>query len=62
LISFFLLLLVPLLHILAQGAGYRVLKGDDYRYPLIGKLVEKWVAEKTVLTENDSLSLQGEAS
>ena len=41
LISFLLLLLVPLLHILGQWAGYRVLKGDNYRYPLIGNLVEK---------------------
>ena len=35
------MLIVPLLHIMGQWAGYRVLKGDDYRYPLIGKLVEK---------------------
>jgi len=41
LISFVLILIVPLLHILGQWAGYRVLKGDDYHYPLIGNLVEK---------------------
>lgn len=32
-------LLIPLFHVLGQYAGYRVLKGDDYRYPLIGRLV-----------------------
>lgn len=36
-----ILLVVPLLHITGQWAGYRVLKGDDYRYPLLGKLIEK---------------------
>jgi len=41
LISILVLLLVPAMHILGQWAGYRVLKGDDYRYPLIGPLVEK---------------------
>lgn len=37
-------LAIPMLHILGQWAGYRVLKGDDYRYPLIGKLVTNWLA------------------
>lgn len=36
------LLLVPLFHILGQWAGYRTLKGEDYRYPVIGRMVEKW--------------------
>ena len=62
LISFLLLLVVPLLHILGQWAGYRVLKGDDYRYPLIGKLVERWIVNKTPLIEDSSLSLKGESS
>jgi uncharacterized Tic20 family protein len=62
LISFLLLLVVPLLHILGQWAGYRVLKGDDYRYPLIGKLVERWIVNKTPLIEDRSLSLKGESS
>jgi uncharacterized Tic20 family protein len=54
LISIVLILSVPLLHILGQWAGYRVLKGENYRYPLIGKLVERWsfkhstVEEKTI--------------
>lgn len=38
---FVILLILPLLHILGQWAGYRVLKGDDYCYPLVGRLVEK---------------------
>ena len=38
---FGIVLLVPLLHIMGQWAGYRVLKGDDYRYPIVGKLVER---------------------
>ena len=39
-----ILLLIPVLHILGQWAGYCVLKGEDYRYPLIGKLVANWLA------------------
>lgn len=35
-----MLLVLPLFHILGQWAGYRVLKGDDYHYPVIGRLVE----------------------
>jgi len=62
LISFVLILIVPLLHILGQWAGYRILKGDDYRYPLIGKLVERWIVNKTPLAEDNSLSLKGESS
>jgi uncharacterized Tic20 family protein len=43
-IAFLAALLVPLLHIMGQWAGYRTLKGDDYRYPLVGKLVGRWIA------------------
>jgi uncharacterized Tic20 family protein len=50
-ISFVLILLVPLLHILGQWAGYRVLKGDDYHYPLVGNLTEKWISKKRSLEE-----------
>jgi len=32
---------VPLLHILGQWAGYRILVGGEYRYPVIGKWLEK---------------------
>ena len=35
-----IMLIVPLFHIMGQWAGYRVLKGDDYRYPVLGKHVE----------------------
>jgi uncharacterized Tic20 family protein len=40
-----IILIVPLFHIMGQWAGYRVLKGDDYRYPVIGKLIEKRLAK-----------------
>jgi uncharacterized Tic20 family protein len=40
-----ILLFVPLLHILGQWAGYRVLKGDPYCYPLIGRLVDRWITK-----------------
>lgn len=43
LIALLILLVIPLFHITGQWAGYRVLKGDDYRYPVIGKLVERFV-------------------
>ena len=54
LISFVLILLVPLLHILGQWAGYRVLKGENYHYPLIGHLVEKWISKDTDIEEKIS--------
>ena len=44
LFAMFIILIVPLLHILGQWAGYRVLKGDDYHYPLVGRLVERWIS------------------
>jgi uncharacterized Tic20 family protein len=43
---FVIVLLVPLLHIMGQYAGYRILKGDDYRYPIVGKRVESLVFKK----------------
>ena len=46
LIAFVIILLIPLLHILGQWAGYRVLKGDDYRYPLVGRLVAQWISKQ----------------
>jgi uncharacterized Tic20 family protein len=42
-IAALIILLIPLLHILGQWAGYRILKGDDYRYPLVGRLIERWM-------------------
>ena len=49
--TFFIILLVPFLHIMGQWAGYRILKGDNYRYPIVGKLIEKRMAKKD-LVEN----------
>ena len=48
LVALLILLAVPLFHILGQYAGYRVLKGDDYHYPVIGRLVEKWISKTTL--------------
>ena len=42
-VALLIALIVPLFHIMGQWAGYRVLKGDDYRYPIIGRLVERRV-------------------
>jgi uncharacterized Tic20 family protein len=36
-----IILVIPVFHILGQWAGYRVLKGDNYHYPLVGRWVEK---------------------
>lgn len=40
-VALLIALLVPLFHIAGQWAGYRVLKGDDYQYPIVGKLVAR---------------------
>jgi len=45
--TFAIVLLVPLLHIMGQWAGYRILKGDDYRYPIVGRWVEKRMRKRT---------------
>ncbi|HET9913424.1 MAG TPA: hypothetical protein VFQ13_16130, partial [Anaerolineales bacterium] len=45
------LLLVPLFHILGQWAGYRILKGDDYRYRLVGRLADKWITKASIARE-----------
>jgi uncharacterized Tic20 family protein len=42
---FVILLILPLLHILGQWAGYKILKGEDYRYPVVGRLVEKRITK-----------------
>ena len=47
LIVFVIALLVPVMHILGQWAGFRVLNGDNYRYPLVGRLVDKWISNKS---------------
>ena len=54
LISAVLILSVPLLHILGQWAGYRVLKGEDYHYPVVGRLVERWSSKNSSIEEISS--------
>jgi uncharacterized Tic20 family protein len=49
LLALLIALFIPLFHILGQWAGYRVLKGDDYRYPLLGRWVEIWVHKRASL-------------
>jgi len=44
LIILVILLIVPSFHIMGQWAGYRVLKGDNYHYPILGKLIEKRIS------------------
>jgi uncharacterized Tic20 family protein len=51
LVSAILILSVPLLHILGQWAGYRVLKGENYGYPLVGRLVEQQITKRSVIEE-----------
>ena len=45
LIAALIMLSVPFFHILGQYAGFRLLKGENYRYPLVGRLVERWIAK-----------------
>jgi uncharacterized Tic20 family protein len=50
-LTFLIMLIIPLFHILGQWAGYRVLKGDDYRYPILGKMVEKRLVKSNGVQE-----------
>ena len=54
-IAIAILLLIPLLHVIGQYAGYRVLKGDDYHYPLVGRLVEQWMSKQVNSGEENLL-------
>jgi uncharacterized Tic20 family protein len=45
LIAIVALLAVPFFHIMGQWAGYKTLKGEDHRYWLVGRLVEKRFAD-----------------
>lgn len=54
LIAMLIVLAVPLLHILGQWAGYRVLKGDEYRYPIVGRLVERWIVRQSASSETNN--------
>jgi uncharacterized Tic20 family protein len=56
LIVILLVLAIPLFHILGQWAGYRVLKGDNYHYPLLGKLAEHWVLKNTISVAEEKLA------
>jgi len=48
LIFLVIILIVPLFHMMGQWAGYRVLKGDDYHYPVVGNLVKKRISNTGV--------------
>jgi uncharacterized Tic20 family protein len=54
--TFVIVLIIPLLHIMGQWAGYRVLKGDDYRYPVVGKWAEKWLSRGTMPSKAETSS------
>lgn len=52
LLAILLFLFLPFMHILGQWAGYRVLKGDNYQYPWVGRLVSKWMSKYPTIEEN----------
>lgn len=55
-ICFLLVMLAyPMYHILGQWAGLRLLRGDDYRYPLIGRRVQAWLAKREGAVLDDSM-------
>lgn len=57
LVALVVALVIPALHIVGQWAGYRVLKGDDFRYPFVGRLVDRWMAKQASgLARNGGLS------
>lgn len=62
LVAFVIFLCVPMFHILGQWAGYRVLKGDNYHYPVIGRLVQKRIQNQTSLAVDGGASHEGETS
>lgn len=63
LVAFAVLMLVPLFHILGQWAGYRLLKGHDYQYPLIGRSVHKWLSNRTLqLSSSKAVALEKTSS
>jgi len=43
-------LLIPLYHLLGQWAGLRILQGQDYSYPLLGRLVARWTNYSSGIT------------
>jgi uncharacterized Tic20 family protein len=46
LLAMAIILVIPLMHIQGQWAGYRVLKGDNYHYPVVGKLVHRQMSKR----------------
>jgi uncharacterized Tic20 family protein len=56
-----IVLIVPFFHILGQWAGYRILTGDRYCYPVIGKFVESWMANQPSFAIQDGSSVEGES-
>jgi uncharacterized Tic20 family protein len=52
LLAILILLFLPFMHILAQWAGYRVLKGDNYQYPWVGRFVDKRMSKYAAFEEN----------
>jgi uncharacterized Tic20 family protein len=59
LIAALIMLSVPFFHIIGQYAGYRLLKGENYRYPLVGRLVERWLTNSDDGPSSKLLSLNG---
>ena len=51
-----IVLLIPLMHILGQWAGYRVLKGDNYHYPIIGSLVNRQISKQLKRDKEEKLT------
>jgi len=49
LLAFVIIMFIPILHILGQWAGYRVLKGDDYLYPLLGRIVQQRIDGNSIM-------------
>jgi uncharacterized Tic20 family protein len=50
------LLLGPLYHIFGQWAGLQVLRGRDFRYPLLGPLIANWFAKREQNTVEEKLA------
>ncbi len=49
------LLCIPLLQILGQWAGLRVLQGRNYHYPVLGRIVEHWLERRGPHAEKSNL-------
>ena len=56
-VAMLIILIMPLLHIMGQWEGYRVLKGDDYHYPLIGRWVERWLSTRMLKSPDSTAAV-----